>query len=239
MNEKKTATPEDAKRLWDSMDYPTSRTVRERLIEEGYEAPSFKTISIWAKKGKWPKPKHKGNAAAAKAAQASAESRKRRKVEPIDNVAKALTGDDNATAKDLIPLLTGKKVDGSEAEEPKTEAGAQARDAFDDLLQRLKKIDSDEDWMRACSNEAYRTATVLFGTLGTFAKELVIASPEGAGRAFQAISAGLETASDPIKAIAASREASTKILTINGAEIIPPEEYDPVAEALRAVVNGR
>jgi hypothetical protein len=222
------AQPEDAERVWKEQENPTCRTVREQLVQEGFTTPSYKTINNWRNRFNWSrKPKAKPQV--------------RQKVairETMDMVAKAITGDENAKAPQLVEVLTGAKEEGAAPAPPAVNA---AKTRFEGTLERLAAAETPEQLMLACAIEAHKTALILFGALGAVGETLMSISPEAAGKAFQSVSAGLESANAPVQQLASLRESLhhvMKPLPAGTVEILPPEsedeEDDPLTAALKA-----
>jgi hypothetical protein len=224
------AQPEDAERVWKEQENPTCRTVREQLVKEGFTTPSFKTINNWRNRFNWSR-----KVRPPKLTQVRQKAAIR---ETMDMVAKAITGDENAKAPQLVEVLTGAKDEAAEAAPPAANA---AKTRFEGTLERLAAAETPEQLMLACAIEAHKTALILFGALGAVGETLMSISPEAAGKAFQSVSAGLESANAPVQQLASLRESLhhlMKPLPAGTVEILPPEsedeEEDPLAVALRA-----
>lgn len=243
--EKKIATIEIAEAVWSQMVKPNCKKVRDKLIEEGYAVPTHRTFTKWRDKRGWPKTPQ----AQMQAEKTEIRDKKhgKRAKEALKAIAETLVGREGATPEDLTKMI----IEGRDAVPDKPAAELtpeeQARFAFktaiDDNLKRLKSFDTPEALLEGVSMEAMRTAHVMFGVLTALAPELIAAAPEAAGKCFEAICDGMDVATSPIDRIIALHDAKMKIITFqqpNGkmAEVLPPEDDDPLAASFKAHFGG-
>ncbi|MFA5951495.1 MAG: hypothetical protein WC807_14545 [Hyphomicrobium sp.] len=224
MTEKKIATPEIAKAVWEGMDNPSSRRVRDKLIAAGYVAPSFKTIGLWAKKGGWAT--KKGKTFNGKS---------------LDDAAPALTGDPRTTAEDIVQavlkVLPPPDTEQSKAEQPQGEAkadtpeDAELRAGLKDLRAAIEG--SPEALLAQTARQSYIASCVIQFVLTALAPTLIPSNPDGVAKLHLAAAESIEQAGKAFDRIGQLREQAMK--TINGtAEIIEPGSRDPLAESIAA-----
>lgn len=231
-----------AKQTWESTVSPTSRSVRAAMISAGYKnVPSFKTISIWAKKGQWKKPPGK----------------KKSKMErKLDSVAPVLTGDPRTKAEDIVnavmkalpppdePKQDEPKAEGAKDEDKNPDPEAQAREDAEEARRRLKAVrdaisgdPSDEHLLSTAARQSLKTSIVMDAVLAELAPQLIAVDPEAACKAHLACAESLEKAASPFDRIGAARERAMKTIGADGAingEVMPPGSSDPLADAIAA-----
>lgn len=251
--EKKIATPKIAKAIWLKMERPNCTKVREKLIADGYAVPSHRTITKWQAKGGWPKtPRAEIVAEAAeKNGGPKVVEAKRAQKATLQAIAEALTGRKDASPEDLALLLTGKNADGSAAipdkpvdqMTPEEQRRVEIKETFDGVKQRLAGLSDNEVLLEGVTAQGMRTAFVLFGLIETYGKEMFYEDPAAVGKAFESIAAGLIGVASPLDrviALRASREKTIGVPQPNGsvAELLPPEEDDPLAASFKAQFAG-
>lgn len=228
MTEKKIATPEIAKAVWEGMDNPSSRRVRDKLIAAGYDAPSFKTINQWVKKGGWTTRKVR-------------RGHKPRMQNKLDDAAPALTGDPRTTAEDVVEavfkMLPPPDPEQPKAEQPKSETGQNSPE--DDLRADLKSLrdaimGSPETLLSETAKRTYIASCVIQTVLTALAPTLIPSNPDGVARLHLAAAESIEPAGKAFDRIGQLREQNMKTINGGGAEIIEPGQADPLAESIAA-----
>lgn len=239
--EKKIATIEIAEAVWSQMVKPNCKKVRDKLIEEGYAVPTHRTFTKWRDKRGWPKTPQaqmQGDKGRIKGKKLGVQAK-----EALKAVAETLVGREGATPEDLTKMIIeGRDAapdKAAQAPTPEEQARLAFKTAIDDNLKRLQSFDTPEALLEGVSMEAMRTAHVMFGILAAMAPQLIVAAPEAVGKCFEAICAGMDVATSPIDRIVALHDAKMKIITFpqpNGktAEILPPEDDDPLAASFKA-----
>lgn len=227
MTERKIATPEIAKAVWEGMDNPSSRRVRDKLIAAGYDTPSFKTINQWVKKGEWTTKK-------------TSKPRNPSKFNRLDDAAPALTGDPRTTAEDVVEAVL-KMLPPPDPEQPKAEQSKEEPkpgSPEDDLRADLKALrdaimGSPETLLSETAKRTYIASCVIQTVLTALAPTLIPANPDGVARLHLAAAESIEPAGKAFDRIGQLREQNMK--TINGgAEVIEPGSRDPLAESIAA-----
>lgn len=247
--EKKIATPEIAGKIWRETTLPNCTKVREKLLADGYAVPSLRTFTKWQAKHGWPKVDRKAKNYERETGERKIAGAKATQKAAMQAVAEALTGKEDAKPEDIVPILTGKPA---EPPAPAVDAEQQyerdklqrARQTLKEGLDDLAKCKTVEELLEGVSVQALKTGFVYMTLLRSMAEYMVIESPEACGKIFEAVATSLEAATAPLDRKIALREALAKTIGVvqpdgSVAELLPPEEDDPLAASFKAVfANG-
>lgn len=237
----RTATPEDAKLVWDAMARPDASTVCKLLADKGFSVPNVRTIRRWQKAGGWEKPKKK--TASPRRPYRTMTASRDRAAGAMEGIAGAVLNKPDASSEDLAAAIVASKDP-----PPPPEAGKEEEPPLVVGLRELRRRGEEfakadpEKQLEMCSMAGIQTAYTLFGFLDLIAPYLAQDKPDIVAKAFQAINDGLVNTMQPIDAIIRKRAVDATIIRhqqSNGAmaEILPPEQNDPLAESLKAIIG--